>query len=81
MRSYYGIPFNGETAVYASELIESLTEEFENLGYDRETAEKLADHARSLMEICDISKSQVITRLDAMMQVGRSTIPDDLTSL
>jgi hypothetical protein len=64
-----------------SELIESLADDFEDLGYRREDAEKLACHARSLMEIGDISKSQVVAGIKAMMQIGRSDALDDLTEI
>lgn len=50
-----------------SELIESLFQEFKNMGFSKEEAEKLAHHAREIMEICNVSKSDVINGILAML--------------
>ena len=55
-----------------SELIESLFQDFKELGYSEEYAEKLAYHTREIMEICDISKSQALNGVIAMAEKIKS---------
>lgn len=50
-----------------SDLIESLFQEFKNMGFSKEEAEKLAQHTREIMEICNVSKNQAINGILAML--------------
>lgn len=51
-----------------SELIESLFQEFKEMGYSKEEAEKLAYHTREIMEICDVSKSDALRGILEMLK-------------
>lgn len=50
-----------------SDLIEALFQEFKNMGFNKEDAEKLAHHTRKIMEICNVSKNQAINGILAML--------------
>lgn len=56
-----------------TDLIEALSQEFKNMGFNKEEAEKLAHHIREIMEILDVSKSQVINGISAMSTEQSST--------
>jgi hypothetical protein len=51
-----------------SELIESLFQEFKDMGFGKEEAEKLAYHTREIMEICNVSKSEALRGIAEMMK-------------
>ena len=51
-----------------NELIEDLFQEFKNMGFSEEEAEKLAHNARDIMEICDVPKSVVLSGVMGMLK-------------
>jgi len=51
-----------------SELIEDLFQEFKNMGFSKEEAEKLAHHTREIMEICDVPKSVALSGVMGMLK-------------
>lgn len=51
-----------------SDLIEALFQEFKNMGFNKEDAEKLAHHTREIMEICNVSKSDAIRGIVEMLK-------------
>ena len=57
-----------EEPIDNSELIESLFQEFKNMGFSKEEAEKLAHHTREIMEICNVSKSDAIRGIVEMLK-------------
>ena len=50
-----------------SDLIEALFQEFKNMGFSKEEAEKLAQYTSEVMKICGVSKNQAINGILAML--------------
>ena len=50
-----------------SDLIEALCQEFKAMGLNKEEAEKLSYRAKEIMGIGDVSKSEVINSILAML--------------